>query len=262
MKRRSVSAALAWLAALGITAAAARGVAAQAPPLRVLASNGMKAVVDALEPQLARAAGRELAIEFGTTAGIRQRIEGGESFDVTILAADAIAALAASGKLAAGTTEPLGRAGVGIGVRAGAPKLDVRTTDSLARALRAAKSVTWVGVGAARPHIERMAATVGITDELRPKTVLASSVEEAVDNVASGKADVLITLVSEILPAHGVDFAGPLPSEVQGYVSFGAGVGAASSARMAGVAFIAALRAPATAATYAAKGMELGAANR
>ena len=238
-------------------AAFARPAAAQPPPLRVLSSNGMKAVVEALEPQLARAAGRMLEVEFATTAAIRQRIEAGERFDVTILAADAVAALGEHGKLAAGTIEPLARAGVGVGVRAGAPHPDLSTPESWARALRGAKSVTWVGVGAARPHIERMLETVGAAEAVRSKTLPAASVDEALDNVASGKADLLLTLISEILPARGIEYAGPLPNGVQGYVSFAAGVGASSTMSSAGARFIDALRAPTAAAVYEAKGMEL-----
>jgi molybdate transport system substrate-binding protein len=248
--------------AILLAGCATLAAAAQPATLRVLSSNGMKAVVDELEPQLERAAGRTLAIEFGTTAGLRQRIEAGEVFDVAILAADAVAGLAEHGKLTAGTVEPLGRAGVGIGVRAGALHPDIATPESLARALRAAKSATWVGAGAARPHIERMLEAVGVAAAMPGKTVPAGSVEEAVDNVASGKADLLVTLISEILPARGVELVGPLPSDVQGYVSFAAGVGAASTARPAAAAFVDALRAPGTAAVYEAKGMELAPAAR
>ena len=86
---------------------------AQPGGLRVLASNGIKAVVDDLRPQLERELGRLLAIEFGTTASLRQRIDGGETFDVTILTAEAVDALAKSGKIAAASVRPLGRAGVG-----------------------------------------------------------------------------------------------------------------------------------------------------
>jgi molybdate transport system substrate-binding protein len=217
----------------------------------------MKAVVEELEPQLERAAGRSLDIEFGTTAGMRQRIAAGEAFDVAILAAEAAEGLREQGKLAPGSVQPLGRAGVGIGVRAGAPHPDIATPEALARALRAAKSATWVGVGAARPHIEHMLETVGVAAAMPGKTVPAGSVEEAVANVASGKADLLLTLTSEILPAHGVEYVGPFPSDVQGYVSFAAGIGVGSTVRPAAAAFIEVLRAPAAATVYKAKGMEL-----
>ena len=58
---------------------------AQTTQLRVLASNGMKAVIEEIRPRLEREAGRPLAIEFNTSVAIRQRIERGDAFDVAIL---------------------------------------------------------------------------------------------------------------------------------------------------------------------------------
>ena len=88
---------------LHFTTAVALGFAgqlanAQTTPLHVLASNGMRAVIDELKPQLERDLGRPLAIEFNTTAAIRQRIDAGEAFDVAVLTAEVIDALAKSGR--------------------------------------------------------------------------------------------------------------------------------------------------------------------
>jgi molybdate transport system substrate-binding protein len=245
---------------LGVAAIALlTAVAADAQPagLRVLASNGMKAVIDELEPQLERELGRPLAIDFSTTAAQRQKIEAGEPFDVVVLTTEALDALAKSGKVAASSVAALGRSGIGVGVRAGAAKPDVATPDALKRALLAAKSVTWVGVGASKPHIERMLGELGIAADVQPKTVLAQGVDESIESVAAGHVDVVLTLTSEILPAQGVQYAGPLPAQVQSYVSFAAGVGASSAASADGAKLIAALRAASAAPTYAAKGMEL-----
>src|SRR5262245_10658456 len=66
---------------------------AQAADLRVLASNGVKAAIEELKPQLEKASGSTLSIDFSTTAALRERIEKGETFDVAILADDAIDAL-------------------------------------------------------------------------------------------------------------------------------------------------------------------------
>jgi molybdate transport system substrate-binding protein len=240
--------------------AAAKLAVAQTAPIRVLASNGPRAVLEDLKPQIERDSGRVLAIEFSTTAALRQKIEAGEAFDVTVLTTEAVDALAKAGKVAAESVTALGRSGVGVGVRAGAAKPDVATPDSLKRALLAAKSLTWVGVGASRPHIERMLDTLGIAAEVGAKVVLAQGVDESIESVAQGKVEMVLTLTSEILPASGVQYAGPLPAELQGYVSFAAGVGAASAARADAAKVVAALRAPAAARVYEAKGLELAGA--
>jgi molybdate transport system substrate-binding protein len=250
------------IVAAAIASLAVSGAVSAQAALKVLASNGMKAVIDDLRPELERAAGKPLAIQFGTTASMRQRIDGGEAFDVVVLTVEAIDALAKGGKVAPGSVGALGRGGVGVGVRAGAAKPDVSTPDAFKRALLATKSVTWVGVGASRPFIEGALSTLGIAEQMKPKIVLAQSVDESVENVAAGKVEMVLTLTSEILPAHGVEHVGPLPGNLQGYVSFAAGVGAASSLRAEGAKLVAALHAPSAAGIYQKRGMEIAAAAR
>jgi molybdate transport system substrate-binding protein len=116
---------------------AAFQVVAQNTPVHVLASNGMKAVIDDLKPQAERAIGRPLVIEFGTSSAVKTRIEDGEEFDVAILTSDVIDDLAKAGKIAAETRTEIARCGIGIGVRAGAAKPDIRSIDALKKTLLA-----------------------------------------------------------------------------------------------------------------------------
>jgi molybdate transport system substrate-binding protein len=97
---------------------------------------------------------------------------------------------------------------------------------------------------------------LGIAADVKSKIVIAQSVDESIESVADGKVDMVLTLTSEIMPAHGVQYVGPFPQELQGYVSFAAGVGAGSAARADAAKVVAALRSPGAAKTYAAKGME------
>src|SRR5437764_1309115 len=56
--------------------------AAHAADIRVLASTGMQAAVEALKPQFEKATGDTLSVDFSTTATLRDRIDKGEAFDV------------------------------------------------------------------------------------------------------------------------------------------------------------------------------------
>src|SRR5262245_17688528 len=109
------------LAALGGLTALASFTRAQTNALHVLCSNGMRAVVEQLKPELERAAGQPLAVEFGTSADVRKKIESGAAFDVAVLTVEVIDALAKAGKVAPDTVGALGRSAVGVGVRANAP---------------------------------------------------------------------------------------------------------------------------------------------
>src|SRR5262245_10338649 len=104
---------------------AINGTGAHAADLRVLASNGVKAAVEAMKPQLEKASGSTLSIDFSTTAALRERIEKGDAFDVAILTDDAIDALISAGKISQAQRARLARVGIGVGYRKGAPKPDV-----------------------------------------------------------------------------------------------------------------------------------------
>lgn len=241
-------------AALVLTMLAA--AAAAQPAMRVLSSNGMKAVLEDLQPQVERELGRALAVQFDTTAGLRAKIEAGEAFDVTLLTTEAVDALAKSGKIAAASVVPLGRGGLGVGVRKGAAKPPIGTPEQMRSALLAAKSFTWVGAGATRITIERMLATLGIAEQVQAKIVLAPSVEAANESVVDGRVELVLMLTSEILPVEELDYLGPLPGDLQGYVSFAGGVAAGSPAAGDAARLIASLRTPNAARVYAANGME------
>lgn len=226
----------------------------------VLSSNGMKAVLGDLRAQLQRDVGGSIVIEFATTAELRTRIEAGEAFDVAVLTTEAIDALATAGKIDKSSVRALGRGGIGVGVRDGAAQPSIRTPDEMRRALLAAKSLTFVGVGASRATIERMFETLGIARDVQPKIVLAEGVDAANQSVADGRVELVLTLTSEILPVDALDYVGPLPGDLQGYVSFAAGVSAGAAARTDAIRFIEALRMRSAARAYEQNGMEIAAA--
>ncbi|MCU1339100.1 MAG: molybdenum transporter substrate-binding protein [Bryobacterales bacterium] len=229
---------------------------AQNAPVHVLASNGVKAVIEELQPQAERAIGRPLAIEFDTSSSVKKRIESGEAFDVAILTSDVIGDLARAGKIAAGSRTEIARCGIGIGVRSGAAKPDIHSSDALKKTLLAAKSITYAQDGASRVHILEMEDKLGIADKMKAKTILEQGSVRSNARVADGSAEMVLTLVSEILPAKGVQLVGPLPAEVQHYVDFATGISPNSKNTDAGKALAKFFASPAVAPTLKVKGME------
>jgi len=229
---------------------------AQTAPLRVLVSNGVREVVQDLQPQCERAIGHPLAIQLGSTTAIQNKIAAGEQFDVALLTTEAIGDLIKEGKVAAHSRTDMARCGIGVGVRAGAAKPDIRTPEGLKRALRETKSISYAQDGASRVFIEQMVERMGITADVQPKTILTQGSVAAGENVAAGKAAIVMTLISEILPMPGVELVGPVPMEFQSYVNFAAGINAKAANADAAQALIRFLTGPKAAAVYKAKGME------
>ena len=228
---------------------------AQGAEIRVVASNGVKAAIEALKPQIEKASGSTLSIDFNTAATQRERIEKGEPFDVAILTDDAIDALIKSGKLAAKERAELARVGIGVGYRKGAPKPDVRTAVSMKQALLNAKAIAYTANGASRPGIDRMFERLGIAGQLQSKSHLTAA-GAAPASVGKGESDFVLTLVSEILPEPGVELAGPLPAEFQTYIGFSVAPLPKSAGSPAVAALIKFLDSPAAVSMYKAKGME------
>jgi molybdate transport system substrate-binding protein len=214
--------------------------------IRVLVSNGMKGTMEELRPQIEKAIGRALAIEFGSTASLKKRIEMGEAFDLTIITTEAIDDLITQGKLARASRADVGRSALGIGIRAGAPKPDIRTPAALKKALQETTSITYPQDGASRGTIEKMFERLGIDVEMKPKIALAPGSAAATESVAAGRAAMVITLFSEILPTAGVEILGPLPGEYRSDIRFAAATSA----------LIAFLSGPGAAPVLKAKGIE------
>ena len=238
------------------TQPAAAQNSSQNDALRVLVSNGMKGTMEELRPQCEKAVGRSLAIQFGSTASLKKRIEMGEAFDVTIITTEAIDDLIKQGKLTAASRMGLGRSELGIGIRAGAPRPDIRTPEALKKVLQEAKSITYPQDGASRGSIEKMFERMGIAADVKPKITLAPGSGAATESVAAGQAAMVITLFSEIVPTHGVEILGPLPGEYHSDIRFGAATSATSKNAEAAKALIAFLSGPTAAPVLKAKGIE------
>jgi molybdate transport system substrate-binding protein len=233
-----------------------QAVAADGTAVRVLVSNGVKAAMEELQPQCERAIGHPLALRFNSTASVKKEIEAGEGFDVTIITSEAIADLIKQGKLAGGSRTELCRSELGIGIRTGAAKPDIHTPEALKQTLRDAKSITYPQDGASRGYIEKMFERMGIAAEVKPRIILAPGSGPATESVAAGKAAMVVTLFSEIVPIPGVEILGPLPGELHYDIRFAAAASAATKNAEAAKALITFLAGPKAAPILKAKGLE------
>jgi molybdate transport system substrate-binding protein len=243
---------------LAVAALLMQGVSVSAAEIKILSAGGIRPLLQDLIPLFERASGHKIAITFVGGPAVKQQIEGGAAFDLAISNANVIDELAKAGKIAAATRTELGRAGVGVGVRAGAPKPDISTVDAFKRTLLNAKSVAYSGDGTAGTYFEGVLERLGIKREIEPKarkTVAADPANSAMALVARGEAELGVAAMATIL-TPGVDFVGPLPAELQNYVVFVAGVVGNAKEPKAAADFVKFVTAPAAAAAYKAKGME------
>jgi molybdate transport system substrate-binding protein len=227
----------------------AETVAAQEPEVRILCSNGIRAAVEKLLPH-------SMKVQYGASAVLKRSIESGEPFDLALLSQPIIADLIKEGKIAAGTSVDLASSGIGIAVRAGAPKPDVTTAEAIKQTLLRSKSIGYVKEGAGTPAIINMLNGLGISEDVQRKAVLQPGAERSMASVAAGQVDVAFALISEIVPAPGVQLAGPLPPEFQKLIIMTAGISSSTKNRAAANEIIKSLTSAAAAATIKATGLD------
>lgn len=231
---------------------------AAADELKVLTTGAFKPVVVEVAKRFSEATGTRVTVDNDTAGALARRVEGGEAFDVLILTPGALGALQKNGRVGQGPPVPLAKVGIGVAVKAGAPKPDVSTPDAFAAALRAARKVAMIDPasgGSSGIYLVGLFERMGIADEMKAKAVLVPGGLVAT-RVVSGEADLAIHQVSEILAVPGAELVAPLPAAIQNYTIY-AGTLAPNPAHADTAAkFLAALAAPDMAPVLAAKGME------
>ena len=183
------------------------------------------------------------------------RIAGGEVADLVILNAPAIDELTQQGRIAAGSRRDIARCGVGIAVRAGAPKPDISSVEALKRALLDAKSIAYTEAGASGIYFSDLIERLGIAAQIRDKarTRPGGLIGEL---VAKGEAEIAVQQIPELMAVAGIELAGPLPREVQSVSVISAGIFSAARQPHAARALLEFLSTPAAARVYQAKGLE------
>lgn len=200
--------------------------------VKVIISGGFSGAYEQLLPAFEGSTGLEVTTGSGASQGdgpqtVAAQLARGVPADVVILSREGLDGLIAAKRIAAGTDVDLARVPTGVAVRAGAQKPDLATVEAVKRALLKAKVVAIPGSTSGIWLTSDLFPRLGIAGKVNVK-VIARGADTAAA-VATGEADLAILPVSEILSAKGVDFAGPLPDEIQFVQTFSAAVTAAAT---------------------------------
>jgi molybdate transport system substrate-binding protein len=233
--------------------------AVAADEIRVMTSGTFTAALLELAPRFERDTGHRL-VAATTTMGvgansIPSRLQRREPADVVILDDEAMAQLVADGAVIAGSRTPLARSGIGMAVRAGAPKPDISTVAALTRTLLQAKSIAYSASVSGRYLTTELFQRLGIAEQVAGKSRRIEG-ERVGAVVARGEAELGFQQTSELLPVPGIDYVGPLPSDVQRVSVFSAGVAAHSRNPAAAEALIRFLASRDAVAAVSATGLD------
>lgn len=219
--------------------------------IAVLSSLALKGVLEKLKPQFERSLAAPLDLRFDATQAILTQLEADFQADLLILTAEAMEGLQKSGKVT--QVRALGSSGVGLAVRAGAPKPDIGSVEALKRALVAAGSVAHSKVGASGIYFAELLQRLDIP--LKKRVVVEKGPVGLA--VAAGDAEIGVQQLCELAPVPGIEIVGPLPEPVQRLTHFSAGIPANAANPKGALALLELLRSDAARAAMVEGGIQL-----
>jgi len=227
---------------------------AAATSIEMLSTLALRGVLLEIADNFHARSGLSFTATYKSTNMVLNLIAEGATADMTIITREAIDRLVLDGILVDDSTADLAQSGVGIAVRAGAPKPDISTVAALRRTLLETKSIAFTRLGASGIHFAQVIERLGIGDEVRRKAHIGDAYIGEV--VARGEAEMAVQQISELMPVKGIDIIGPLPDDVQKISVFAAGIFRAARNPGGARKLIAHLADPQLAPTLIRKGLE------
>ena len=226
---------------------------ADAAEVKVIAANPLKAAVQQLGPEFERQTGHKLVTKFVTGPLVKEEIDAGAAFDLAIGPTPLIDGLVKDGKLV--SRMDVAKIGVGLGVRADAPKPDLGSVEAFKELLLKAKSVAHSAQGESGVYFKSLLERLGIAEEMKPKLKPMAG-DPLANAVPRGEAEMIVSSMPDVIVEGTIPIA--LPPELQKYINFAAGVSTKAVDTEPAKALVQFLTSPAAVPAMRAKGLEPG----
>ncbi len=230
---------------------------AGAAEIKVLSTQATEQAYRELVPQFEKATGHKVSTVFTGTLDANKRLAAGETYDLLIMSGPSIDEHIKADKVVSDSRVDLAKSGVGVGVRAGAPKPDISTTEALKKTLLAAKSIGY-STGPSGIYVLGLFQRMGISDEIRGRLRQTLTGVFVGTIIANGEAEIGFQQVSELSNFPGVDYVGPLPAGIQQMTVFASGILVGAKESDAAKALVKFITTPAAGEAFKKRGMEPG----
>jgi len=197
------------------------GAAVQAAELQVLSAGAIEPGLKAAAAAFERQTHHTVKISFNTAPELKKRMESNPAVDVVIAPPAVIGEFAAASKLAE-TRANVGRVGMGVAVREGAPVPDISSAEALKRSALAADSLVF-NRASTGIYLEGLLKKMDVYAQVEGKATRYPDGAAVMEHVIKGKGqEIGFGAITEILlyQGKGLKFVGPVPAEVQNYTAY------------------------------------------
>jgi len=247
-----------WKVTALIAAATISAIPVRAADISILSAGAVEPGVHALTELLKAKYGVNAEVRFATAPAIQKIVGDGGGANIIIAPLVVIGQIAGSGKADAAEQTLLGKVGVGVTVRRGAPLPDISSTAAFKEAMIAADSIVYNQASTGN-YVHGLVAKLGIGAQIESKTKRYPDGDAVMAHVIAGSGrEIGLGAITEIKlnVEKGLVFVGPLPAEVQNYTSYAAAPMSGSNHSTDGAKFLDVLRSSEGRQLLASRGIE------
>lgn len=188
--------------------------------IKILSAGAVKPGLTKVIEAFQKKTGQKINISFATAPAIVERIGNGESFDIVIAPPQVLDELANSRKVSRTEHITVGSIGIGVLVRNGAPLPQIATVDDFKQSLLSAESLIY-NQASTGIYLDALFDRLG--GDLKAKSKRYADFAAVLEHVSKGSGREIgfgATTVIIENKTNGIQFAGPLPEEIQNYTTY------------------------------------------
>jgi molybdate transport system substrate-binding protein len=184
--------------------------------IALLGPNIIDTPIKEIIPAFEAKSGHKVKATFGPVVATKDQIIRGDQVDVALVEVPYDAEVIKSGNVVPGSAITLASVSIGVAVHKSAPHPDISSADAVKRMLLAAQSISYPDASngaAAGIAVVEVLKSLGIAEQMQPKTKLAQGGARAMALVANGDVEIGMTFLPG-MTNPGIDVIGPLPRDM------------------------------------------------
>lgn len=228
---------------------------AQATELKVMADSPLGPALSKVADLYRQETRTQVELVLAPSPVVKQKIEAGEAADVVLVQPDFAEELVKLGKVSGGDRPVIGRVGIGLGARSDSPERDISTPEKLKQTLLGVDTLSFNKVKSGN-YFATVLERLGIAETLKPKIVRTSPLEIFEPVLKGHGNDIAAGTIPLIATTPGIKYLGPLPADLQDYLTYTAAPLTSTRQREAAENFIRFLTSSKAKDTFAANGVD------